>query len=109
MLILPKNTRLRESYSFMPKCSALAQRLLVGGLLTVAVLAAYPLAAGRQQPSSPVPAAAAAQVDPKAVIDQYCISCHSERLKQAGLVLEKRDYTKIADEAEVSEKGVKKL
>src|SRR5947207_6619236 len=98
MLILPKIQYLRESYSSMSNHSALAQRLIVAGFLLSAGLVAYPLAAGRQQPSSATPATAVTpQVDPKAVIDKYCVSCHSERLKQAGLVLEKRDYTKIAD------------
>jgi mono/diheme cytochrome c family protein len=66
------------------------------------------------------PLAAAAQLDrakttPQsdarhaAVINQYCVTCHSARLKSGGLVLEKADFTNVAGNAEVWEKVTRKL
>jgi mono/diheme cytochrome c family protein len=40
---------------------------------------------------------------------QYCISCHNERLKTAGLVLDSRDFEHPAADAEVWEKVVRKV
>jgi mono/diheme cytochrome c family protein len=45
----------------------------------------------------------------KVMIDKYCIGCHSEKLKTAGLVLENRDLSKIASDARVWEKVIRKL
>ena len=42
-------------------------------------------------------------------MNQYCITCHSEKLKTAGLVLENRDYSHVPEDAEVWEKVVRKL
>jgi mono/diheme cytochrome c family protein len=45
----------------------------------------------------------------KALIDKYCVACHSEKLKTAGLVLDNRDFTKITADARVWEKVIRKL
>jgi len=45
----------------------------------------------------------------RAVIDQYCISCHNDRLKTAGLSFEKLDFTNVAASADIWEKAVRKL
>jgi hypothetical protein len=45
----------------------------------------------------------------RALIDKYCVTCHSEKLKTGGLVLEKLDTTKVGDRAELWEKVVLKL
>src|SRR5437762_10230787 len=44
-----------------------------------------------------------------AVVKQYCVSCHNERAKTAGLMLDKMDFTNIGAGAEVWEKAVRKL
>ena len=44
-----------------------------------------------------------------ALVNQYCITCHSEKLKTAGVDLENRDYSHVAEDAEVWEKVVRKL
>src|ERR1700737_5334507 len=46
---------------------------------------------------------------PRAIFDQYCIGCHNERLKTAGLMLDKLDPAHVSDNAEVWEKVVRKL
>lgn len=61
-------------------------------------------AAGPQ--ASPQPASAAA---PRAVIDQYCIGCHNQRAKVAGLTLDTLDVTNLRANASVWERVVQKL
>jgi Protein of unknown function (DUF1592)/Protein of unknown function (DUF1588)/Protein of unknown function (DUF1587)/Protein of unknown function (DUF1585)/Protein of unknown function (DUF1595) len=52
---------------------------------------------------------AAPDVNPKAFVDQYCVLCHSARLKTAGLVLEGMDFTHVGDQAALAETVVRKL
>ena len=56
-------------------------------------------------PSTPVSQSAAA----RAVLDQYCVTCHNQRLKTAGLALDKLDLEHVGDSAEVWEKVARKL
>ena len=43
------------------------------------------------------------------LLDRYCVTCHNERLKTAGLTLDTVDVTDIAAHTEVLEKVVRKL
>jgi len=45
----------------------------------------------------------------KALLDRYCIGCHSAKLKTGGVVLEGMDLTHTGDHAEVLEKVIRKL
>ena len=81
--------------------------LRLAGVAILAVTACFQLAASPQQSASA--SNAAAPVQPGALIDKYCVSCHSERLKTGGLILEKLDLAKVADHAETLEKVVLKL
>jgi mono/diheme cytochrome c family protein len=44
-----------------------------------------------------------------ALINQYCVVCHNERAKTAGLMLDKLDVDQAAEHAETWEKVVRKL
>jgi hypothetical protein len=44
-----------------------------------------------------------------ALIDRYCVTCHNERAKTAGLILDKLDVDHAAEHAETWEKVVRKL
>jgi mono/diheme cytochrome c family protein len=46
---------------------------------------------------------------PRAVLAQYCFTCHNQRLKTGGLVLEQMDLAHVAADAEVWEKVLRKL
>jgi mono/diheme cytochrome c family protein len=69
--------------------------------------------------AQPLPKAATAQSSPsdpsnpasqyRAVVNQYCVTCHNETAKTGGLTLEKMDFNDIGAGAEVWEKVVKKL
>jgi len=43
------------------------------------------------------------------LLDTYCVGCHNDRLKTAGLVLDKADLTNVPQGAEVWEKVIRKL
>src|SRR5712691_9612461 len=64
----------------------------------------------RQQSTATAPvagsASAAAQ---RALLDQYCVTCHNDKTKRANLTLEKLDLTTVADKAELWEKVIRKL
>ena len=47
--------------------------------------------------------------DPGAVLTKYCVTCHNERLKTAGFVIDPAQFTSAGDHAESWEKVVKKL
>ena len=45
----------------------------------------------------------------RAVVDKYCVTCHNEKVKTAGLMLDQADLEKIPQNAEVWEKVARKL
>src|SRR6266404_6891594 len=53
--------------------------------------------------------AAQVQDTPRAVIDTYCVSCHNDRLKVAGLALDNADVDHAGARAELWEKVLRKL
>src|SRR5215475_11078369 len=65
-----------------------------------------PQAASPQSVSSNPEAAA---TDYAAVFNQYCVTCHNDRLKTAGLLLDHADYTNIPVNTDMWEKVVRKL
>ena len=80
--------------------------LIANGLaITIAALSHVP-AAARQLASSTAAPAASSQ---RAVLDRYCVTCHNQTLKTAGLALDTTDVTNVAAAAEVWEKAVRKL
>jgi cytochrome c551/c552 len=46
---------------------------------------------------------------PRAIVDQYCVTCHNSRLKTGGLALDKVDIAQVANNAEIWEKVVRKI
>jgi mono/diheme cytochrome c family protein len=71
-----------------------------------------PQAPGTRAPSRPrlTPATTTASaVTPRALLDQYCVTCHNDRTKTANLSLESLDLATVGDHPEVWEKVVRKL
>jgi mono/diheme cytochrome c family protein len=62
-----------------------------------------------QPPRAATPSATAAPVDLRKFFDTYCVACHDEQLRTAGLALDTLDLTKPAQNAEVLEKVIGKL
>ena len=93
----------------------------------VSMLVIYSHAAGVQvsRPSTSAPVSVSVQsaatartlpanpsltpIDIKALVDQYCATCHNERTQSGGLVLSTIDFTNAAAHAEPLEKVVRKL
>ena len=93
-------------------------QLIKGKCLAAALaLIAAPiyLQIARAQQDAPVPAATApitlatSAASERALLDQYCVTCHNQRLKTAGLTLDQLDIAQMHDHAEVWEKVVRKL
>src|SRR5258706_5053406 len=49
------------------------------------------------------------QAAQKAIVNQYCVSCHNQRTKTAGLMLDKLDFANVAANADIWEKAVRKV
>jgi len=68
---------------------------------------------GAMAQTAPSQSAADAHATPaaagRALLDEYCITCHSERRHSGGLVLEHIDLTDIAGGAQVWERVIRKL
>src|ERR1700733_10078630 len=102
-----------------PLCQRAGQQ--VGGVpmsryiilaVTVAYIALAAVVSGQGQTPVPgrvpseSPSALSAQ---RALLDKYCVTCHNQRLKTAGLALDTMDLARVADGAPVWEAGVRKL
>jgi Protein of unknown function (DUF1592)/Protein of unknown function (DUF1588)/Protein of unknown function (DUF1587)/Protein of unknown function (DUF1585)/Protein of unknown function (DUF1595)/Planctomycete cytochrome C len=46
---------------------------------------------------------------PAGVLERYCVTCHNERLKTAGLILDPSELSRVADKPELWEKVIRKL
>src|SRR6266850_5530690 len=94
------------------------------GCLSVAWASTGPLDAGRSQrapaPTGPESGRVSAQRGPQRavssalgwerdVIARYCVSCHNDRTKTAGLTLRPDDIANVGAQADVWEKVVRKL
>ena len=76
--------------------------IVVGASLAAMVSAAVQAAAPPQQ-------GAASDVSARVVLDQYCVTCHNDKLKTAGLALDKMDLGAIGEHTDVWENVVRKM
>src|SRR5687767_4960921 len=92
-------------------------RRLIGGLAILSAVLAYGQAGGplRQSPPTSVApstpqrtptATAAAQ---RALLEQYCVTCHNDRVKTANLSLQNLDLATAGGHPELWEKVIRKL
>jgi mono/diheme cytochrome c family protein len=77
--------------------------LLVAGLVAVAPSSVEIRAGQNAQPPL------ATSAEPQKVVDQYCIGCHNQRLRTAGLALDTLDAARPSANAEVWERVLEKL
>ena len=71
------------------------------GFAIACALAAMPIGFAQTAASSPSAN--------RALLDKYCVTCHSDRAKTGGLTLEKLDLANISANAETWEKVIRKL
>src|SRR5689334_8619201 len=57
-------------------------------------------------PQAAAPAPATAQ---RPLLDRYCVTCHSDKVKTGGLSLQSADLAKVPENAEVWEKVIRKI
>src|SRR5947207_1144529 len=90
--------------SKMSRAMLLACSMMAVG---AAFLDAKATATASQKPrSSPAPPSA---VPVRAVLDKYCVTCHNQRLKTAGLVLDTLDVEYAGSAADQWEKVARKF
>jgi mono/diheme cytochrome c family protein len=85
---------------------------LIGAVACFIVAFAFSIQArgATAQTGSVVPSGEVAAATPsRAVFDKYCITCHNQRLKTAGLTLDTMDLAHVGASQEVWEKVVRKL
>ena len=61
-------------------------------------------ASAQQQPSAPVP-----RTPQRALLDQYCVTCHNQRTKTAGIMFDAMDVSDVSKNGDIWEKAVRKL
>jgi hypothetical protein len=67
------------------------------------------IAAQAPAPAAQIAPAASDAALIRATLDQYCVPCHSDRLKTSGLSLQSLDTDRLADHAAIWEQVVRKL
>ena len=82
----------------MPKMSGVVR--LAGIALLASLFIPVAVAAGQTSTGDP---------PTRQLLDQYCVTCHNERLKTAGLMLDQIDVEDVAGNAAILEKVVRKL
>ena len=81
-------------------------------LAVLLVLAVPALAVAAGQPAAAVPAGEAETATgaaEQALLDRYCVTCHNDNLRTAGLALDTVDVARVGDHAEIWERVVGKL
>ena len=90
--------------------------LAIGGMAALMFAFAVVTPTAGARPLQPPPSPAAAQVPPqRALLDRYCLGCHSQPAKAAGqeparkLTLDDLDVARVAAHADVWERVVRKM
>ncbi len=77
--------------------------ITIAGVLAIAAVAGINQRARSQTPS---PGNVSGE---QALLNRYCITCHNEKTKTAGLMLDKLDFTQPGKDAETWERAVRKV
>ena len=85
----------------------MSRRLAV--VLAVAAVPAYLQIARSQQAAAVAATPVTSPASERALLDQYCVTCHNKRLQTGGLSLDQLDTATMHDHAETWEKVVRKL
>ena len=80
---------------------------LSAGLLAIVLVLPASVLGGAAQPAAQ--AGAPAATPEQALLDRYCITCHNDRVRTAGLSLDTADLSDVGSDPEVWENVVRKL
>ena len=83
--------------------------LRLWNVLTLVAAPGFVATTYAQRPATASAVLATTAASERALLDQYCVICHNQRLKTAGLTIDKLDLEHIQDHAEIWEKVVRKL
>ena len=85
--------------------------LLLFVLLAAVMSGLIQVSAAQQAPKAPaiVPVPSHASSDQRALLDQYCVTCHNSRLKTGGLALDSVDVAQPTAAAAIWEKVIRKV
>ena len=78
-------------------------------VLLVLLVPALAVAAGQPAPAAAGQAGTGTGEAEQALLDRYCVTCHNDNLRTAGLALDTVDIARVGDHAEIWEKVVGKL
>src|SRR5262245_40414737 len=84
----------------------LVMKRSIFGLLVILFASSLTLSPAASQTPTASPITSAPY---RALLDQYCVTCHNERAKTASLMLDKMDLDRVATSAETWEKVIRKL
>src|SRR6185369_8232550 len=73
------------------------------------MLFAVLIVGARTQEKPQIASSAQTASSQRAFLDQYCVTCHNQKAKTAGLLLDQMDLSQIGPHAEQWEKVVRKL
>ena len=85
------------------------RRLIAVCTAVLAVFAAAFVSLSRMSGQAPVSATPTAAPTPRVFLNTYCVTCHNQKLKTAGLMLDSVDLADPGAHAEVLEKVIAKL
>ena len=89
--------------------SALARRSFsVGGAVLFAATT-WIIAISAQEPASRAPLSGVPAADVQKTVSTYCVTCHNDKLKTGGLVLDRPELADVAAHADVWEKVIRKV
>jgi hypothetical protein len=80
--------------------------ILIGLALALCVTIVHPQ---NGPPAQRITVSASTATTQRALLDQYCVTCHNDKLKTANLSLEKLDLATAGDHPELWEKVIRKL
>jgi mono/diheme cytochrome c family protein len=79
---------------------------LAGSVVALSTLSGYPQAVTAQQPPPATTPAGSAE---RALVDKYCVTCHNQKARTAGLALDTVDLANPSSSAETWEKAIRKV
>ncbi len=83
------------------------RHLAVAGTFALAIFLSGPFHLPAQQRAQP--AKAAPVIPDRGMLDEYCVTCHNQRAKTAGLTFDTMDLSHAGADAGVWERAVRKL
>src|SRR5262245_16967938 len=83
--------------------------ILVTGWVAAISTSSVHLQSSGLQPLSSASAQALSSSAWRAMLDQYCVGCHNQKLRTAGLTLDTITLAKVGEQADVWEKVIRKL